>query len=98
MSRISATATGGPVTGSPAYPLGSSVNAEGHVVVGGCDLVGVAREFGTPAYVYAPDDIRARARIYLDALQARGVEFGGSLREQGRPASRPSTGSAGRRG
>jgi len=74
MSRSSATATGDPVTGSPAYPIGTSVDAEGHVVVGGCDLVEVAREFGTPAYVYAPDDIRARARAYLGALAARGVD------------------------
>ncbi len=74
MSRSSATATGDPVTGSPAYPLGSVVNAAGHVVVGGCDLVEVAREFGTPAYVYAPDDIRARANAYRGALRARGVE------------------------
>ena len=74
MSRSSATATSDPVTGSPAYPIGTSVDAEGHVVVGGCDLVEVAREFGTPAYVYAPDDIRARARAYLAALAARGVD------------------------
>ena len=74
MSRPLATATGDPVTGSPAYPIGTSVSDEGHVVVGGCDLVEVAREFGTPAYVYAPDDIRARARAYLGALAARGVE------------------------
>ena len=74
MSRGSATATGDPVTGSPGYPLGSRVNAEGHVEVGGCDLVEVAREFGTPAYVYAPDDIRARARAYVEALGARGVD------------------------
>jgi len=74
MSRSSATATGDPVTGSPAYPIGATVNVAGHVVVGGCDLVEVAREFGTPAYVYASDDIRARARAYLGALRARGVD------------------------
>jgi diaminopimelate decarboxylase len=74
MARTSATAAGDPVTGSPAYPLGSSVDPDGHVIVGGCDLVAVAREFGTPAYVYAPEDIRARARAYLEALRARGVE------------------------
>ena len=74
MARSSATATGDPVTGSPAYPLGSTIDAEGHVVVGGCDLVDVAREFGTPAYVYAPDDIRARAGAYTAALRARGVD------------------------
>lgn len=73
MSRTSVT-TGDPVTGSSAYPLGSSVGPDGHVIVGGCDLVAVAREFGTPAYVYAPADIRSRARAYLGALRARGID------------------------
>jgi len=63
------------VTGSNVYPLGSGINAAGHLEIGGCDAVEIAREFGTPAYVYAPDDIRARARAYLDAFRARGVDF-----------------------
>lgn len=67
-------APGDPVAASPVYPLGSAVNAAGHLEIGGCDTVELAREFGTPAYVYAPDDIRARARSYLDAFVARGVE------------------------
>jgi len=75
MSRSIATATGGPVTGSPVYPLGSAVSDEGHLIVGGCDVVDVAREFGTPAYLYASDDIRARARTFTSALRARGVDF-----------------------
>ena len=74
MARSGATAHVDPVTGSLVYPLGSTVDAEGHVIVGGCDLVDIAREFGTPAYVYAPDDVRARARSYADALAARGVD------------------------
>ena len=69
-----ATATD-PIAGSAVYPLGSRVNAAGHLEVGGCDIVEVAREFGTPAYVYSPDDIRARARSYTDALRARGIDF-----------------------
>jgi diaminopimelate decarboxylase len=69
-----ATATD-PIAGSALYPLGSRVNSAGHLEVGGCDIVEVARRFGTPAYVYAPDDIRARARSYTDALRARAVDF-----------------------
>jgi diaminopimelate decarboxylase len=64
---------GDPVTGSPVYPIGSGVNEAGHLEIGGCDAIDLAREFGTPAYVYAPDDIRARARSYLDAFRSRGV-------------------------
>ena len=38
-------------------------------------MVEVTREFGTPAYIYAEDDIRARAREYLAAFGARSDEF-----------------------
>ena len=57
------------------YPLGSRVNERGHLEVGGCDVVELAAEFGTPAYIYAEDDIRARARAYLDAFRARTDDF-----------------------
>ena len=56
-------------------PRGSQVNEQGHLEVGGCDVVELAREFGTPAYVYAEDDIRSRAREYLDAFAARTDDF-----------------------
>src|ERR1700710_2172080 len=60
---------------SPAYPLGSRLNERGHLEVGGCDAVQLAREFGTPAYVVAEDDLRARARSFLDALAARHDDY-----------------------
>ena len=69
--------------GSPVYPVGSRVNERGHLEVGGCDVVELAAEFGTPAYVYAEDDIRARARAYLDAFRAAHRRLRGALREQG---------------
>jgi diaminopimelate decarboxylase len=64
-----------PVAGSPVYPAGSRVNERGHLEVGGCDLIDVVAEFGTPAYIYAEDDIRIRARAYLDAFRARTDDF-----------------------
>jgi len=64
-----------PVASSPVYPLGSRVNERGHLEVGGCDVTEIAAEFGTPAYVYAEDDIRERARAYLDAFRARCDDF-----------------------
>jgi diaminopimelate decarboxylase len=63
------------VAGSPVYPLGSRVNERGHLEVGGCDVVELAGEFGTPAYVYDEDDMRARARAYLDAFRSRTDDF-----------------------
>lgn len=64
-----------PVTGSAVYPLGSRVNEQGHLEVGGCDVVALAREFGTPAYVYAAADARARAHAYLDAFARHTDDF-----------------------
>jgi diaminopimelate decarboxylase len=60
---------------SHVYPLGSRLNERGRLEVGGCDVVELAREFGTPAYVYAEDDMRARARAYLEAFRARTEHF-----------------------
>jgi diaminopimelate decarboxylase len=69
------TTDAGPLAGSAVYPLGSRVNESGRLEVGGCDVVELAREFGTPAYVYAERDLRARARAYLDAFALRSDDF-----------------------
>jgi diaminopimelate decarboxylase len=60
---------------SHVYPIGSRTNEAGRLELGGCDAVDLAREFGTPAYVYAEDDIRTRARAYMDAFRARTDRF-----------------------
>ncbi len=49
------------------FPLGSRLNERGRLEVGGCDTIELAREFGTPSYVVAEDDLRARARAFLQA-------------------------------
>ena len=60
---------------SHVYPLGTRVNDRGVLEVGGCDTVELAREFGTPCYVVAEDDIRTRARAFVDAFKARTDDF-----------------------
>jgi diaminopimelate decarboxylase len=60
---------------SHVYPLGTRVNERGRLEVGGCDVVELAERFGTPAYVYAEDDMRARARAYMEAFAARTDDF-----------------------
>ena len=57
---------------SPAFPLGTRVNERGILEVGGCDTLELAREFGTPAYVVAAEDMRARARAFVAAARAAG--------------------------
>ncbi len=67
--------SGDPIAGSAVYPLGSRVNAAGHLEIAGCDVVELAAEHGTPAYVYAEDDLRARARAYRDAFETRRADY-----------------------
>ena len=64
-----------PIAASPVYPAGSRVNEHGHLEIAGCDLVELADRFGTPAYVYAEDDMRRRAREYVRAFEERVDSF-----------------------
>jgi diaminopimelate decarboxylase len=57
---------------SDVFPLGSRVNERGRLEVGGCDAIELAREFGTPAYVVAEEDLRSRARAFLAAGRQAG--------------------------
>jgi diaminopimelate decarboxylase len=60
---------------SHVFPLGSRVSERGRLEVGGCDAVELAHEFGTPAYVVAEDDVRTRARAFMEAMGARHHDF-----------------------
>jgi diaminopimelate decarboxylase len=62
------------IASSPAYPAGSRVNEDGRLEIAGCDVVELAERFGTPAYLYAEDDIRDRARRFVGALGDRDHE------------------------
>jgi diaminopimelate decarboxylase len=64
-----------PIAGSPVYPGGSRVNERGHLEIAGCDVVELAEEFGTPAYIYAEHDMRARARAYRKAFERHSGGF-----------------------
>jgi diaminopimelate decarboxylase len=60
---------------SHVYPVGTRINERGRLEIGGCDAVELAREFGTPAYIVAEDDLRERSRAFVDALGARHDDF-----------------------
>jgi diaminopimelate decarboxylase len=57
------------------YPAGSRVNERGRLEIAGCDVVELAAEFGTPAYIYSEDDMRARARATVAAFAERTDSF-----------------------
>ena len=57
---------------SHVFPIGSRLDERGRLQVGGCDAIELAERFGTPAYVVAEEDLRARARSFVDAFRASG--------------------------
>ena len=54
------------------YPVTYRVNAAGHMEVGGCDLVELARRHGTPLYVYDEATVRQRSSEYVAAMGSGG--------------------------
>jgi diaminopimelate decarboxylase len=52
-------------------PLTAAVDDSGHLTVGGCDTVELAREFGTPLYVFDEEDLRARCQEFRREFEAR---------------------------
>jgi diaminopimelate decarboxylase len=56
------------------YPEASEVR-DGRLAIGGCDARELTREFGTPLYAVAEDDLRARAREFTAAMDPHEVVF-----------------------
>jgi diaminopimelate decarboxylase len=54
------------------FPVTYRVNAAGHMEIGGCDLIELAREHGTPLYVYDEATVRQRSAEYMSAMGAAG--------------------------
>lgn len=52
-------------------PITADVNADGHLAVGGCDLVTLAKEFGTPLYVFDEETLRGQCQAFLTAFRSR---------------------------
>jgi diaminopimelate decarboxylase len=46
------------------FPQTAGVNQDDHLVIGGCDTVALAGEFGTPLYVFDETDLRSRCREF----------------------------------
>lgn len=50
-------------------------NAAGHLMIGGCDAVQLAAEFGTPTYIYDVAQIRAQFRAFAKVFEAHHVDY-----------------------
>jgi diaminopimelate decarboxylase len=46
------------------FPETAKINAQDHLVIGGCDTVELVKKFGTPLYVFDEADLRSRCREY----------------------------------
>ena len=56
---------------APVLPCTAELTPEGHLALGGCDAVDLAREFGTPLYVYDEEELRTTCRAYREAFASR---------------------------
>lgn len=66
-----------PHTLSHVLPHTAIVRDDGHLEVGGVDLVDLAGEFGTPAYVFCEQTFRDRAQAYREAYADGTVYYAG---------------------
>ncbi len=58
----------------PLLPLTAQVNAAGHLSIGGCDMVKLVGQFGTPLYVFDELTLREMCRTFRREFQARHQE------------------------
>lgn len=55
----------------PVFPVTASARPDGHLEVGGLDVVGLAQTHGTPLYVFDEETLVATARDYRQAFESR---------------------------
>src|SRR5262245_66500061 len=58
-------------------PRTATLDGDGRLSIGSCDVASLAATYGTPLYVYDEDDLRARCREYRDAFADGAVAYAG---------------------
>ncbi len=53
------------------FPMGTKVNSEGVLEIGGCDVLSLAKAHGTPLYVYDEKTIRSMAQTFVGEFTSR---------------------------
>ena len=53
------------------FPMGTTVNSQGVLEIGGCDIVSLSKTHGTPLYVYDENTIRNMARTFVGEFTSR---------------------------
>jgi diaminopimelate decarboxylase len=59
------------VTKLSLFPLTADVNNRGHLCIGGCDVVNLAEEFGTPLYLFDEFTLRHKCREFRSEFSKR---------------------------
>jgi diaminopimelate decarboxylase len=59
----------GQARGLPPEAWGAGVSADGHLLIGGCDVVELARRFGTPLYVVDERKLRRDYQAFVDGFR-----------------------------
>ncbi len=57
------------------YPITASHNALGHLEIGGCDVVELVAEYGSPLVIYEEESIRDQCRRYVAAFREHTDDF-----------------------
>ena len=53
------------------FPKTADINSDSHLTLGGCDIVELAEEFGTPLYVFDETTLRDTCREFVTEFRAR---------------------------
>ena len=53
------------------FPDTTEINSQGHLAIGGCDVLELASQYGTPLYVFDEDMLRNRCRQFVQEFRAR---------------------------
>jgi len=53
------------------FPSAAGVNGKGHLVIGGCDTVALAEEFGTPLYIFDEAALRQKCAEFREEFGRR---------------------------
>jgi len=51
------------------FPLNTEVNEQDHLVIGGCDVVDMSNEYGTPLYFFDESTLRQKCRAFKDEFR-----------------------------
>jgi diaminopimelate decarboxylase len=52
----------------------SKVNDKGHLEIGGCDVINLAKEYGTPLFIYDEEYIRKKCKAFVSSFAEKGIK------------------------